>query len=445
MMKRIKMNIEFSSNKFTVALLILILSICISCRKESPLPILETKVANVFGTSATTGGTIITRKSAAIHETGVCWSTNKTPDINDAHTLDGINHSVFVSVMEGLTPGKDYYYRAYAISSEGVAYGNTLKLKTKSDNSSFLQIDSIKFLTLRTAKAYASLNYPGDSYQIQRRGFCYSDHPLPTISDAVVDRFNSTSTQGFVSTISFNTGGTFYVRSFIELKNGNVYYAEPLSVKPGRLEITTVDRITFRSVRIIIENDPHPQTHYVQITHPHYNFRWSFYEAGATTYRTYLSGLNPDSTYHVSAWLRYSGDLNWFEDFAGTVNFTTLPLPDIGNGTYQDPYSVDGALYHTSFPGHVWLEGYIVGEYDTYLGNFNPPFSFEDNILIGGDGEEAFRRNTVQINLPQGPIREALNLKDNPENKGAKLKIHGKVYHASHAVVMTEIQGFELE
>jgi len=56
-----------------------------------------------------------------------------------------------------------------------------------------------------------------------------------------------------------------------------------------------------------------------------------------------------------------------------------------------------------------------------------------------------FRHNTVQVNLPDGPIREALNLKDNPENKGAKIRIHGNVYQASHAVVMRWIQDFELD
>jgi len=326
-MKRIKLNIEFSSNKFTVALLVLILSICFGCRKESPLPILETTAANVFGTSAISGGTIITRKSAAIHETGVCWSTNRAPDINGAHTTDGVNYSAYVSVMEDLTPGTEYYYRAYAISSEGVAYGNTLKLKTKADNSSFLQTDSIKFLTLRTARAYASLDYPGGYDKITRRGFCYSGQSMPTISDLVVDRISTTSNFVFYSTISFDTGGTIYVRSFIELKNGQVYYGEQLSVNPGRLEITSVDSITFQSVRIIIENDPHPKTHYIELTHPHDGYLRRFYNAGATTYLAYLSGLKPDTTYHIPLSMRYSGDLNWYEDYAGTATFTTLPLP----------------------------------------------------------------------------------------------------------------------
>ncbi|HHN47575.1 MAG TPA: hypothetical protein ENN08_01335 [Bacteroidales bacterium] len=130
-------------SKFVVCLILLFLSLFFGCKKESPLPILETKVATVFGISAISGGTIITRKSAAIQELGVCWSTNKGPGIKDTRTMEDRFSSSYVSIMEGLTPETEYYYRAYAISSEGVAYGNTLKLKTKADSSSFLQTDSI--------------------------------------------------------------------------------------------------------------------------------------------------------------------------------------------------------------------------------------------------------------------------------------------------------------
>jgi hypothetical protein len=149
------------NKKMGYCYLLFALFLYFGCKKEPPLPILETKVANVFGRSATSGGTFITRKSAAIHEMGVCWSRNKNPSIDDYRSNEGPVYTTdYFSVMECLAPGTEYYYRAYAISSEGVAYGNTFKLKTKADSSSFLQTDSIKFLTLRTVRAYAFLDYP---------------------------------------------------------------------------------------------------------------------------------------------------------------------------------------------------------------------------------------------------------------------------------------------
>jgi len=159
------------------------------------------------------------------------------------------------------------------------------------------------------------------------------------------------------------------------------------------IEITAVDRITFRSARLTIENDPHPRTRYGYINHPPPFYGLSFYGIGATTYRAYLCELKPETSYSISAWLGYSGFKPFkIEDYAGRVNFTTLPLPYIGNDTYEDPHSVDGALYHNSFPDYVWLEGYIVGEYNLSSGgNFNPSFNIVDNILIAGDWEEMFR------------------------------------------------------
>lgn len=414
----------------------------VGCRKESPLPILETKKAsNIFGTSAFTGGTIITNKSAIIQESGVCWSTINEPDINDSRTLQGSKHYSYASVMDDLIPATEYYYRAYVISSEGVAYGNTLKLKTMPDSSSFLQTKKLAALTLRNIKATAFLQYP-EQDQIQRKGFCYAQQSMPTIMDKVAD-FTSSSNLEFYSYLSFRSGDINYIRSFIELKNGHVYYGEPLSFKAGDIGITAVDKLTFRSARLIIENDPHPKTLYVSIRDQHSTLARAF-DGGATTFHAYLSNLKPDTTYQLTAWLGYSGDLQGFKDYAGTISFTTPPMPFIGNGSFEDPYSVDGALHYTSFPDHVWLEGYIVGEYANSGSNFNPHFNILENILIACDKEEVFHRNTVYINLPQGPVRDALNLNENPENKGAKIKLYGKVYEASNSfVTITDIQDFE--
>lgn len=81
-------------------------------------------VTDIQQTTATCGGNITYPGGDAVTSKGVCWSTTQFPTIYDNITDDGLGTGSFTSYLTGLLPSTQYFVRAYAINSEGIAYGN---------------------------------------------------------------------------------------------------------------------------------------------------------------------------------------------------------------------------------------------------------------------------------------------------------------------------------
>ena len=105
-----------------------------SCKKEedkATLPkVSTTSLTEVTDTSATTGGTILSDGGEVIISSGVCWGTSENPTIADNFTNDVAVHGTFVSKINGLKGGSNYYIRAYATNSVGTSYGQAVQLTT---------------------------------------------------------------------------------------------------------------------------------------------------------------------------------------------------------------------------------------------------------------------------------------------------------------------------
>ena len=89
------------------------------------IPIITTTaVTSIYGTNATSGGTISTDGGAPVTVRGVCWSTAANPTTAlSTKTSNGTGIGTFTSDITGLTKNTTYHVRAYAINSLGTAYG----------------------------------------------------------------------------------------------------------------------------------------------------------------------------------------------------------------------------------------------------------------------------------------------------------------------------------
>ena len=88
-------------------------------------------VSDISYTSAVSGGISISDNGLDITSKGVVWSTEANPSIElSTKTENGVGKEDFIAVISGLTPGKRYYVRAYAINSVGVGYGNEITFET---------------------------------------------------------------------------------------------------------------------------------------------------------------------------------------------------------------------------------------------------------------------------------------------------------------------------
>ena len=125
-----------------------------------------------------------------------------------------------------------------------------------------------------------------------------------------------------------------------------------------------------------------------------------------------------------TTWQLTLRDINDVKDFTGAVP----PPPGSGTGTFDDPYDVTSAMGNTSSTP-VWVEGYIVGVYETgdteFVPNFAGPFTTNSNLLIAASPEVTNLVGCVPVQLPAGDIRNALNLVDHAGNKGKIVKVMG--------------------
>lgn len=87
------------------------------------LPVVNIDAVNdVTSTTAVCRSRVSASGGAEVTARGICWSTSPSPTVNDSHTTDDNGIGGFVSNMTGLTPGTNYYVRAYAINSVGISY-----------------------------------------------------------------------------------------------------------------------------------------------------------------------------------------------------------------------------------------------------------------------------------------------------------------------------------
>jgi len=76
----------------------------------------------------------------------------------------------------------------------------------------------------------------------------------------------------------------------------------------------------------------------------------------------------------------------------------------------------------------IWVTGYIVGgDLTSTAINFSTPFQSSTNMAIADSPTEMDRSKCASVSLPQGTLRELLNLVDNPGNLGKKVWLKGTV------------------
>jgi uncharacterized protein (TIGR02145 family) len=91
-----------------------------------------TEVSNITTSTAIGGGNITNEGGSSVLQRGVCWSTNPNPTTANSKTTDGSGAGSFTSLMTGLQPSTNYFYRAYAINNAGVSYGEQRQFTTAS-------------------------------------------------------------------------------------------------------------------------------------------------------------------------------------------------------------------------------------------------------------------------------------------------------------------------
>lgn len=93
-----------------------------------------TTPTNVTTNSATCGGNVTSDGGATVTQRGVCYSTSQNPTTSNMVVTSGSGNGAFTCNLTGLSPNTTYYVRAFAINSEGTAYGSQVPFTTTSES-----------------------------------------------------------------------------------------------------------------------------------------------------------------------------------------------------------------------------------------------------------------------------------------------------------------------
>lgn len=204
-------------------------------KKDSLLPVVNTSDFISFDqTTITCGGEVYSEGSNHVTSRGVCWNTEAIPTIYNEHTVDGSGSGAFTSIITGLNPNMTYYFRAYARSKAGTAYGDELTQTTQRlPGLPVVATSDFSTITAGTAQSGGDVQDDGDD-PVTARGVCWYTEPNPTA-------YHTHTNDG--------TGKGVYYSKLTGLSPSTHYYARAYAINSfgiaygGEVTFTTTDAI----------------------------------------------------------------------------------------------------------------------------------------------------------------------------------------------------------
>lgn len=202
------------------------------------LTLLTHLATEVATTTAVGNGTIDNNGGSAITQHGVCWVDDATynggahpPTTADSKTQEGATTTIgdFQSLMTGLTAGTLFYFKAYAVNSDGTGYGNEVTFTTLIAGAPVVVTRTTINVRATTATGVGNILSLGGA-PVTQHGHCWktkaafdADNLSPTTSDSKKE--NGTGAVGaFSSDITVLADGTtYYVRAFATNSYGTAY------------------------------------------------------------------------------------------------------------------------------------------------------------------------------------------------------------------------------
>jgi len=307
-------------------------------------PVVSTNaVTEITNNTAKCGGTIIKDWNYTVTEKGICWSTNPDPYISNNRTFDGTGTGVFLSTITGLSPGTTYYIKAYAINSQGPAYGKEVSFTTGSVTPVVptLTTTAASSITSITAKSGGNITSDGGAL-VTARGVCWSTSVNPTtaLSTKTTD---GTGTGSFISSITGLTANTtYYVRAYATNSAGTAYGLPQISFKTlqnvSTPTVTTTSVTTYTTTSATVGGNV---TASGGTTVSERGVYWGTSQNPQTTgtklqigsgtglFSTSLSGLIPNTTYYIKAYAINSAGTAYGTQESFTTNSVSPVVPTL--------------------------------------------------------------------------------------------------------------------
>ena len=154
------------------------------------------------------------------------------------------------------------------------------------------------------------------------------------------------------------------------------------------------------------------------------------------------------SLYGYGSTAQTPDDGTWINPYT-PLRYTIEVLHPNGEGTNLHPYNVAGFKEQSELEKGVWVRGYIVGAVEgTNVATdavYSDTINVKTNILIADTRTANTAEKVIAVELPEGPMRDKLNLKDNPSIYRDQIEFKGDMAIYLGQVGMVNVEQYKMK
>ncbi|MDD2635378.1 MAG: hypothetical protein PHW82_07755 [Bacteroidales bacterium] len=309
--------------------------------------IVDNAALDLLGSQAVlVSANIADRGLGKLTEYGFIWNTTDVTSLEENLGTD-VNYADhfgdFQSVIRNLSLGTTYYVIAYATNTTETVYSQQFSFTTNTSTDAIVLLtDAATDIGPYTANVNASFVDVGDR-AVLRKGFVWATYTNPDIDTNEGLRFKGSGVNDFSESLSGLSGGTlYYLRSFAETVEGDVFYSNEISFTtilptPPEMVEGFVDEVSLHTakINIFIMGDggldiTAKGVVYGQTQNPSLEDNEGMTNEGEGIDEVYsdLSGLASGTLYYGRSYAVNDLGVTYSDEF----DFITLTIGDIGPG-----------------------------------------------------------------------------------------------------------------
>ena len=302
---------------------------------------------NISTTSAILNGKISRKPPTAILQYGFVYNQTPTPSLENGAFIAKVESepaiAPFSYMVEDLVIDKNYFYRAYATTSDGTFYGEERSFRAEA---SLPLVETTKPRAETLSQAIGGGNVTSDGgFKVGKRGVCWSSNNAAPTIELDTHTIDGDGTGSFISHIEpLQKGKKYYVRAYAQNIQGiNYGKTETLEMPTGEPTIlTTVPIVKANTITIggNITSDGglsikergicYSKTN----TEPTLSDCFEAQGTGMGQYSVTISGLTENTVYYMRAYAKnsngtYMGNVITAKTLYGDVTVLTSDVTNI--------------------------------------------------------------------------------------------------------------------
>lgn len=207
-----------------------------NAQETDGLSVSSLEITSITASSAVCKAEIIAGTDVHVTKRGICWSSSNENPTTSNHAMDnGSGAGYYTGEISGLAENTTYYIRAYAQTTDTIAYSNPKSFKTYALPS--VTTNLVLNITAVSAECGGDVLSNG-GLPIIGRGICWNTFSNPTIDNSCKYDENNSLGAFSCSMNDLNENTTYYVRAFARNSSG-ISYGEERSLKTENVNLPT--------------------------------------------------------------------------------------------------------------------------------------------------------------------------------------------------------------